>query len=107
MKRLTFSLLSVCALSLSGCCWPGMMWPFYGGCGPGGCAPGGYGGYPPMQQTSWEASYAPVQGVPTTTIAPIAAQPIVTTPMAYQQAAPMAYQQAAPTMALESLPTFR
>ena len=100
MKRLTFCLLSVCALSLSGCCWPGMM-PF-GGCG-GGCAPGGYpGAYPGAQMTptGWEASYAPVQqGVPTTTIAPIAAQQMVTSPVAYQQMQP--------TIALESLPTYR
>jgi hypothetical protein len=102
MKRLTFCLLSLCVLSLSGCCCTGGLWPFCyggGGCGVGACAPGGYpGAYPGAQvgPTSWDASYAPVQtGVPNTVGVPIAAQPI-----AYPQ-------QAYPTMALESLPTYR
>lgn len=59
--------------------------------------------YPGVQTnpTSWDASYAPIQtGVPTAAIAPIAAQPYVATPLAYQQ-------QPYPTMALDSLPTYR
>jgi len=97
MKRLTFCLLSICALSLSGCCCTGGLWPFCGyggGCQGGTCAPGGYPGMYPGAQvgpTSWDASYAPVQtGVPNGMVAPIAYP-----------------QQAYPTMALESLPTYR
>ena len=89
MKRLAFSVMSVCFLSFaSGCCWwPGMpLWG--GGCPNGQCSPYGAApqtGYIQPQQTNY---------------APIATSPVYTQPIAFPQ--PIA-----PTMAVESLPTYR
>jgi hypothetical protein len=96
MKRFALALLSVSALSVSGCCWPSLWSPCGaggggGGCPNGQCAPQMFGTSP----TGWQTG-----GFPGESGAPVAFQPTL-----HQQAA--FPQQFAPTMAVESLPTFR
>ncbi|MFP6762124.1 MAG: hypothetical protein VB858_00860 [Planctomycetaceae bacterium] len=95
MKRLAFSVMSVCFLSFaSGCCWwPGM--PMWGGCPNGQCGVNPYGAAPQgtmvPQGQMIQSNYAPVATAPVYTNTQVALpQPI-----------------AAPTMAVESLPTYR
>ena len=91
MKRFALALLSVGALSVSGCCWPSLWSPCGGGggCQSGQCAPFG------TTPTGWQTGAQPMmQG------GPVAFQPT------FQQQAAFP-QQFAPTMAVESLPTYR
>ena len=94
MKRLAFSLMSVCVVCFaSGCCWwPGM--PMWGGCPNGQCGVNPYG-------VPQQGAFAPQNGAIQTNYSPVATAPIYTQPtIAYPQ--PIA-----PTMAVESLPTYR
>jgi hypothetical protein len=97
MRRLAFSVLSVCAIMMmSGCCLPNLFYPCGGGSRGGfGCPNGRCGvqqpGYPP--QTGWNSQPGVMQtnyGAP-----------------AIQQQGPVAFHQPYPTMAIESLPTYR
>ena len=96
MKRFALAMLSVCAVSVSGCCWPGYWAPFggcsSGGCSNGQCAPGMYGTTP----TGWQTGGYPAANGG----APVAYQPMFEQQVAYPQPT-------VPTMAVESLPTYR